>query len=494
MSASARRPLRKTQEPPPKKSKTGLIILIVVIIVVVLAVGITIAIILWRRSQSSSSGGGGGGGGTIKCSTNTDCPSGKVCNTSTGVCVACVANSDCPSGTPVCNNGTCVECTTSANCTDPIQPVCSANVCVDCTTDAECSGNTHYASLGHNFCQNKSCVECKVDTDCTAPAACVTGACCDLTPATLTGMSTTIGATDNISATFTYTQTPANVKYKLLVGARIAGFTASVTGPTMTVTLFDATQFALAVGQTVYGPNFSQAAKIISLGTGTGATGTYTLDTSMTAASGPVESIWILYTSPAALTTAASPQSISINDTEFGRRLEPNSVYYSIIELTVTCGTTPKTTVSKPTTSSTASFGTLGPDSPACSIGYVNTVPTSPATPNISGSPGAYVFNTSPDGCGSGYTISPLYGAVSQWTGVSPPLFGVLPGTQYRTDAYMDTAGLYTWGVNHIPFSLTPTSGTMIYAYMKAWGSNGPLCGTGCAFTDWIFALNAPIP
>lgn len=490
MSSSVRRPLRKTQEPPPKKSKTGLIILIVVIIVVLLAIGITVAIILWRRSQSSSSGGGGGG--TIRCSTNSDCPSGKVCNTSTGVCVTCASNSDCPTATPVCSNGTCVECATSANCTDPIQPICSSNVCVDCTTDAECAGNSHWNSLGHLFCQNKSCVECKVDTDCTAPAACISGACCDLTPATLAAMSATIGATDQISTTFTYVQTPANVKYKLLVGARIAGFTASVTGPTMTVTLFDTTQFGLAVGQTVYGANFSQAAKIIALGTGTGATGTYTLDISMTAASGAVESIWVIYTSPAALTTAASPQTVTINDTEFGHRLEPATVYYSMIELSITCGTSTKVAMSKARTAATPSYGTLGPNSPACNMGYVPGLIT-PPTPNISGSPGAYQFNTTPDGCIIGYAISPLYGAVSQWAGVSPALFGILPGTQYRSDAFMDVPGLYTYGINHIPFSLSPASGTIIYAYTKAWGSNAP-CGTACSFTDWIYALSAPIP
>jgi hypothetical protein len=485
MSARPTRPLRRTQEAPPKKSRTGLIILIVVIIVILLAVGITVAIILWRRSQTTDNGGGGGG--TTTCSSTSDCPSGKVCNTSSGICVTCLTDANCPTNNPACVSNNCVKCATNAQCnTDPLQPICSANNCVDCTVDSECSGNTAHSSLGENFCVNKNCVECKVDGDCTN-GSCISNACCDLSIPVITAASSTIGTTDTLAGSFTYVQNTANVKYKLVVSARLSGLTASVSGTTMTVTLFDTTQFNLAVGQYVSGPNFSQVAKIVSLGTGTGSTGTYILDTSMTAASGPVEALWILYTSPSPLTPTASPQSYSITDTDFGRRLEPGSTYYHTIELTVTCGTTNSTVRSKPAGSYSGNFATgRDPIELGLNVGPDGTWPKI-----IANSPPNYFFEAGRVLAFLSLPNPDLSCSVSKWAGLSPALFGVVPGSSpIRNDAQLILLSLYN-AIIRMPFTLTVPSGTKLYSYVKAWGSASDL---GPSFWNWQFTGEALLP
>lgn len=484
MSASTRRPLTRAgrnemSQPPPKKSRTGLIILIVVIIVIILAVGITVGIILWRRSQTSSSGGTP----VTKCVTSGDCPSGKVCNTSSGICVTCLTDANCSGSTPACVNNSCLECATNSHCTDPLEPICSNNQCVDCLVDADCSGSPHYSGLGHNLCSNKTCVECKIDGDCGGSSTCVGNACCDLTSPSITASTATIGVTDSISTTFTYVQTPADVKYKLLVAGRLSGGTGSASGTTLTVTLFDATQFNIAVGQYVAGGAFVKPAKIVALGTGTGSTGTYTLDTPITAASGNLEFFWGLYTSPAALTSASSPQNVSINDTEFGRRLEPSAYYYSMIELTVTCGTTQNTVRSLPFPAFSGSFNTGDDAAP---------LPQQGGYPQITGSNpnfnfAAWLGNGNPL-CQSGF-----YGSVTRWTGLSPALFGVVPGSSAITTATWNTPALYSVTLD-TPFNLNITSGVTVYNYYKIWGGNGANSGPGTCFHDWRYMAAANIP
>lgn len=70
--------------------------------------------------------------------------------------------------------------------------------------------------------------------------------------------------------------------------APLVSATGSITTTVLTVTAVAAGSAPLAVGQVISGPNIVPGTTIISLGTGTGGTGTYNVSVSQTAASGAV--------------------------------------------------------------------------------------------------------------------------------------------------------------------------------------------------------------
>lgn len=149
----------------------------------------------------------------VGCTTDSDCPSGRNCKSST--CVqpkACNDSLDCGSTDLVCdrNRGFCVQCTRSADCTtgqscvsnrcaSPVQcqtsidcglgKVCETGRCVECSKDADCSSGQHCAQ---NICRSgcdsdKDCTPqgmlCNfglgVCTQCSSQQACAAGSYCD---------------------------------------------------------------------------------------------------------------------------------------------------------------------------------------------------------------------------------------------------------------------------------------------------------------------------
>ena len=90
-------------------------------------------------------------GDDMPCAMDSDCPSGKICDTSKGVCVdGCAKDNDCggPMSGKVCD-GTTHMCgdgcrgTNGNGCPDP--KVCTSKddtigMCVDCLTDSDCGG------------------------------------------------------------------------------------------------------------------------------------------------------------------------------------------------------------------------------------------------------------------------------------------------------------------------------------------------------------------
>lgn len=190
MSYSSR---RQPPPPPPKKKRTGLIVFLVVAIIIAIITVVVIILILRKNANTPPAG---------KCFTDPDCPTGKVCNTASQLCVTCLtdancsgtngtcdttshtcvdclANSDCSGTTPVCDvpNKTCVGCLTSASCSGAT-PVCNvaAKTCVGCLTSGDCASG----QICSETTQTCSAPECTSNLDCTAdPAkgACNAGVC-----------------------------------------------------------------------------------------------------------------------------------------------------------------------------------------------------------------------------------------------------------------------------------------------------------------------------
>jgi hypothetical protein len=105
---------------------------------------------------------------------------------------------------------------------------------------------------------------------------------------------------NTLPADQTYTNTAGTQRYRSLgggstnftnsafsingvTGVDTATFTADITGTTMTVSAVDSG--TLSIGQQIYGADVSQLTSITALGTGTGGTGTYTVNISQTVAS-----------------------------------------------------------------------------------------------------------------------------------------------------------------------------------------------------------------
>ena len=88
-----------------------------------------------------------------KCSLNSDCLSGNVCDTSSGSCVACLQNSDCSSG-QACKNSLCV--------TVPVPPANGS-----CSTTADCTGGL-VCDTTHGKCKKK----CSDHSQCGTNGAC----------------------------------------------------------------------------------------------------------------------------------------------------------------------------------------------------------------------------------------------------------------------------------------------------------------------------------
>lgn len=501
------RSARRTAPEPPKKSKAPLIILIVVIIVVVLTVIIIIIIVLVRRSSSTTTScttnadcgmGKVCSGGTCitpstcttnadcgtgkicqsgacitptTCTTNSQCPSGKVCNTQAGVCVTCNANSDCSGATPACVNNNCLACAINTDC-PTATPICTSNnTCIQCNANADCSGNTVYSSQGLNVCNNHVCVGCLTNTDCTSPATCVSGACCDLTPPNLTyGCTATMSTIDTISGTFSYVQPSSKVTYKVKIMSNMADFVGSISGSTMTVTTFDTTQYPLKVGQYIFGPYVTGLPKITALGTGTGGTGTYTIDTSQTVASGILTSQHQIYVSPSPLTTSASPQAFSVTNGNLGTHLEPNCGYWVGIEMTVTCGSVKTPVNSNWGYAGSPSFATGPYPVTGWVLMFINNVNN---TFQVEGYLSGLDYDT---------TQKPqMY--ISKWRNLSPALMGVLDNTLVdrgvSQGADLNPLGgcmfCATWAMSF--GSLVHTSGQTWYAGIKPWGPT--------SFWDW---------
>lgn len=89
--------------------------------------------------------------------------------------------------------------------------------------------------------------------------------------------------------------------------------TAAIAATTLTVSAV--TSGALRVGDTISGPNVTAGTKITAFGTGTGGTGTYTVDTSQTAASGAVSVAFVDtgYKTASSLSANASATSMAID-------------------------------------------------------------------------------------------------------------------------------------------------------------------------------------
>jgi hypothetical protein len=129
----------------------------------------------------------------ISCASDANCPSGQLCNTSTGLCVACLTNANCSGSTPICNltthvceacpsgqvfvSGSCVTgtCGNGGVVCSGATPYCNStnSTCVACITNSNCTDTSKA------ICKNNSCVGCSADSDCTSPAKCdlVSGVC-----------------------------------------------------------------------------------------------------------------------------------------------------------------------------------------------------------------------------------------------------------------------------------------------------------------------------
>lgn len=114
-----------TEEPQPR-SRTGLIVGIIIGVIVLIIIIIIVIILLTR-------GNGDNGNGAVDCTSNADCPSPLVCNTTTGACVICVQDDDCTNpATPKCdpNTNLCLQCLENSDCDEMAGEICQNTMCV----------------------------------------------------------------------------------------------------------------------------------------------------------------------------------------------------------------------------------------------------------------------------------------------------------------------------------------------------------------------------
>jgi hypothetical protein len=166
------------------------------------------------------------------CKVDNDCAldasGGRLCDTTTGGCVACMTDAQCTSpAQPHCltESHHCVECASDANCDEANGETCTPDThvckvtrcvsdancdgalkcdvasgqCVGCVSNADCSFGGICESqqcvqpatcasssecLYGTFCQNGACVQCRTANDCRAGQTCNSGTCQE--PATCT--------------------------------------------------------------------------------------------------------------------------------------------------------------------------------------------------------------------------------------------------------------------------------------------------------------------
>jgi len=353
-STSSRRP---AQPPPPpkKKKRTGLIIGIIIGAVVLLII-IIVIIILLTRNKTTNPG--------TSCTSNANCTGGKVCNTTTGVCVTCLTDSQCSGSTPKCktSTGTCVgcnvnsdcgaglvcnsssntcvggPCTTGADCTSAGFPVCVTGTCRQCSTNVNCSSNTIYSSQGKNTCNlaNFTCVQCDIPADCpTAPnATCSNNVCCDVTPPTIAPLTATLAADSSITGTFSWTQPATGLTATRQLQARAASVTGSISSDNLTVTAVAAGSLAIEVGDFVTGLGVLPGTIITQIPVG-GGMGVYKISRPQTIIAGILLIDRIIYQ-----TTAAVPDgTILLVQSTMNQLLFPQTQYSVVIKLITPCGT-----------------------------------------------------------------------------------------------------------------------------------------------------------
>lgn len=105
----------------------------------------------------------------LPCQSNSDCPSGWVCDLNTGKCKQqpCSSDQDCPTGFK-CNSGVCER--------DSCVPQCAGKCC----GSNGCGGTCPNACVPGEVCDLGTC-QCKPDTSCTSNEDCPTEYYCDLT-------------------------------------------------------------------------------------------------------------------------------------------------------------------------------------------------------------------------------------------------------------------------------------------------------------------------
>src|ERR1043166_2386324 len=159
-------------------------------------------------------------------------------------------------------------------------------------------------------------------------------------------------------------------------GAGGASFTGSISGTVMTVT--SVAGGSLAVGQTLYGAGISANTTITSLGTGTGGTGTYTLNNSQTVGSESIISIGggAAFTgsiSGTVLTVSSvAGGNLAIGQTLYGAGISANTTIVSLGPGTAATGTytvsNSQTVGSETMTSVGAGRGSIVAITPACTV------------------------------------------------------------------------------------------------------------------------------
>lgn len=345
MSANySRRPpnSRGAPPPPPPKKRTGLIVGIIIGIILLIVIIIVVVVLLRRRSTTTDTPST-----STKCTSNSNCTGGKVCKTSTGVCVACLTDSNCTGG-QTCNTTTNVcestPCTTDANCTNPALPSCVSGTCRQCTTSADCTGNAIYSSVGKNTCETgttNACVECVVDGDCpTAPnATCNSNVCCDKNPPTFGVLTPNLAVNSTISGSYTWTQPVAGTTVTKSLQALCSAVMASIALDVMTVTSVDY-GMNLAVGDMIFNGLVTAGTKITQIISGSGGIGSYKLSTSQTVASTQLFIIRTLLETPA----AAPDGIISFSEVVTNIPLYPTISYYITLKLVTSCTTVYATT------------------------------------------------------------------------------------------------------------------------------------------------------
>ena len=107
-----------------------------------------------------------------KCTADTDCATGTVCQKSSGKCVTCLTNAHCGYNVPICDTTTnkCIGCKANADCKDNIDGA----VCDTKTQKCVCKANTDCASKSSwgPTCKKSSSTattglcRCKANTDC----------------------------------------------------------------------------------------------------------------------------------------------------------------------------------------------------------------------------------------------------------------------------------------------------------------------------------------
>lgn len=115
---------------------------------------------IYIQGCGGSGSGDGGGEAVTACTSDSQCPSGQICNTAGNVCMQkCSAASDCPE--------------TAKNC-DKLATT-SDKVC-QCQTDALCGGGSAYCNSVDKLCETK----CSDNSGCTGfnPARTCTGGQC----------------------------------------------------------------------------------------------------------------------------------------------------------------------------------------------------------------------------------------------------------------------------------------------------------------------------